>query len=245
MLDATPHIDLEIIYQDEHYVAINKPAGVLVHRSKIDPRASKIALQMLRDQVGQHVYPVHRLDKPTSGVLLFGLTKTAAQRMTVAFQERRVAKSYLAVVRGYVEEQAEIDYPLKVVFDKKTDGIKSKNKDPQPAITTYQRLSRIELPFPVGRYETTRYSLISLHPGTGRKHQLRRHMKHIFHPILGDRKYGDWRHNAFLEEQFGCRKLLLHARSLEFEHPFLGEPVKLEAALDASFRRIVEELGFK
>lgn len=234
---------LEVLYQDESYVAVNKPAGVLVHRSKIDPRETRIALQMVRDQVGRHVYPIHRLDKPTSGVLIFGLTKTAAQRLAVAFAERSIEKSYLAIVRGYVDEVAVIDYPLKEVHDKKTDRKAKKDKPPQSAITGYKLLAKVELPFPVGRYETTRYSLVELRPKTGRKHQLRRHMKHIFHPILGDRKYGDWRHNNFLESHFGCRQLLLHAASLSFVHPFEDQRIDLSATPEPLFLRVVDEMG--
>ncbi|MFK7848678.1 MAG: tRNA pseudouridine(65) synthase TruC, partial [Rhodothermales bacterium] len=235
---------LEVLYQDESYVAVNKPAGVLVHRSKIDPRETRIALQMVRDQVGRHVYPIHRLDKPTSGVLIFGLTKVAAQHLATAFAERKVQKTYIAIVRGYVDDAAEIDYPLKEVLDKKTDRKAQKDKPPQPAVTGYQRLAKVELPFPVGRYESVRYSIVKLSPKTGRKHQLRRHMKHIFHPILGDRKYGDWRHNNFLELHFGCRQLLLHAATLSFDHPLLNQRIELSAAPEALFLKVVAEMGF-
>ncbi len=236
---------LEVIYQDEYFVAINKPAGVLVHRSKIDPRATHIALQMVRDQVGQHVYPVHRLDKPTAGVLIFGLTRTAAQQLSGQFQERKINKLYLAIVRGYVDDEAEIDYPLKEVLDRKTDRNAQKDKPAQAALTRYQKLATVELPFPVGRYDTARYSLVRLQPKTGRKHQFRRHMKHIFHPILGDRKYGDWRHNDFLEKQFDCRQLLLHASLLEFVHPISGENVSLKAEPSTAFLRVVDQMGLK
>lgn len=234
---------LEILYQDEHYVAINKPAGVLVHRSKIDPRATHIALQMVRDQINQHVYPIHRLDKPTSGVLVFGLQKEAAKMLADQFLERSIKKSYVAVVRGYVNDSDVIDYALKEVLDKKTDAKAKKDKPAQSAVTAYQKLAQVELPFPVGRYNTTRYSLVALYPSTGRKHQLRRHMKHIFHPILGDRKYGDWRHNKFFEDQFGCRRMMLHADTLAFTHPMSQQKVVLQATPDEQFRTKVAEMG--
>lgn len=235
---------LEIIYRDMHFVAINKPAGLLVHRSKVDPRATRFALQKVRDQVHQHVFPVHRLDKPTSGVLVFGLSKDAARALATQFSERSINKSYLAIVRGYVDEKGVIDYPLKEILDRKTDRRARQHKPPQPAITDYQKRAQVELPHPVGRYQTARYSLVQLNPRTGRKHQLRRHMKHIFHPILGDRKFGDWRHNAFLESQFGVRQLMLHAASLSFEHPFTKEEVTIEASLPDIFQRVVLEMGF-
>lgn len=235
---------LEILYQDDTFIAINKPAGVLVHRSKVDPRADKIALQMLRNQIGRHVYPVHRLDKPTTGVLLFGLDAASARQLSSIFAARKLVKTYKALVRGYVDDDT-IDYPLKEILDRKTDRKAQQDKPSQPAVTRYQQLAKVELPYPVGRYQTARYSLVELIPKTGRKHQLRRHMKHIFHPILGDRKYGDWRHNNFLESQFGCRQLLLHAASLSFEHPVSGQRLLIEADYPVVFRDVMEGMGFE
>jgi len=104
--------DLTILFRDPHLIAIDKPAGLLVHRSAIDRRETRFALQLLRDQIGQRVYPVHRMDKPTSGVLLFALHVDAARRMTALFTERRVHKTYLAVVRGHTPVADVIDYPL-------------------------------------------------------------------------------------------------------------------------------------
>ncbi len=155
-----------------------------------------------------------------------------------------MVKSYLAIVRGYVDLEATIDYPLKEILDRKTDKKAQQDKPAQPALTVFRRIARVELPFPVGRYDTARYTLVQLFPKTGRKNQLRRHMKHIFHPILGDRKFGDWRHNAFLEKQFGCRQLMLHASSLTFEHPFLKKEVTISAKPPEIFQRVLEEMGF-
>jgi len=244
MTGAALHHEIDIIYQDEHVVAINKPAGLLVHRSKVDPRAARFAMQMVRNQVGRHVFPVHRLDKPTSGVLLFGLSKDAARRLAPQFSNRSIKKSYLAIVRGYVEKSGTIDYPLREILDRKTDARARPDKAPQPAITVYEMLARVELPHPVGRYATARYSLVRLYPQSGRKHQLRRHMKHIFHPILGDRKFGDWRHNLFLEQQFDCRQLLLHASTLEFEHPFSNRRITIKAKTSDLFLRVAKEMKF-
>ncbi len=235
---------IPVLYQDTQVVAVNKPAGTLVHRTKIDPRETNIALQQVRDQLGIHVYPVHRLDKPTSGVLLFGLDKETAQRLATAFAERRVAKTYIAVVRGYLPPEGEIDYPLKEIHDKKTDRKARQEKPAQAATTHYQTLATVELPHPVGRYDTARYSLAKLLPRTGRKHQLRRHLKHIFHPILGDRKYGDWRHNQFAATHFTCNRLLLHAASLRFNHPVSGQAIVVHAALPADFEALIQAMGF-
>ena len=234
--------ELDILFQDEHYVAVNKPAGVLVHRSKLDRRAPHIALQMVRDMMGRHVYPVHRLDKPTSGVLLFALSPEAANLLMTLFAERKTAKKYQAVVRGFVESEIEIDYALKEIRDKKTDSRARQNKPAQEAQTHIYPLSKTELPYPVGRYQTCRYTLVDVQPKTGRQHQIRRHMKHIFHPILGDRKYGDWRHNRFLQDHFGCERMLLHASHLSFDHPVSGKPTSISAPPDNAYLAVINEL---
>jgi tRNA pseudouridine65 synthase len=210
---------LEILYRDEHIVAINKPSGLLVHRSLIDRHETRFAIQLVRDQIGQKVYPVHRLDKPTSGVLLFALDSDTARLLTEQFTAGQVQKTYLAIVRGYTEETGVIDYPLQEQLDKIADAEADPDKPAQAAITHYRRLAAVEFPYPVGRYATARYSLLELQPKTGRKHQLRRHLKHIFHPIVGDTTHGDGKQNAFFREQFACNRLLLHAASLQLQHP--------------------------
>ncbi len=230
---------LEILFQDEWLVAINKREGLLVHRSKIDRFETRFAMQMLRDQIGQHVYPVHRLDKPTSGVLLFALNSNTARKMTDLFAARETMKEYLAVVRGYSNEHAVIDYALKEELDRKTDRLVNQDKEPQQAVTAYRRLATYELPFPVGRYQTARYSLLQLSPKTGRKHQLRRHMKHIFHPIVGDTSHGDGKQNQFMRDQFNCHRLLLHAAQLGFIHPENGEWLEINAPLHDSFSDVI------
>ena len=235
---------LDVLFRDERFVAVNKPPGLLVHRSRIDRGADRFALQTVRDQIGRRVFPVHRLDKPTSGVLLFALDPEAARRLSDAFARRAVRKTYLAVVRGYLEPGGVIDYALRETRDRTTDGKARRDKPPQPAVTVYRRLATVETPHAVGRYPTSRYALAALRPRTGRKHQIRRHMKHIFHPVIGDRKYGDGRHNRFFEEHFGCRRMLLHAAALTFSHPFTGAPTVLLAPLDAVFRDVLERLGW-
>ncbi len=236
---------LEILYQDDTMVAINKPAGLLVHRSMIDKHETEFAVQQTRDQIGQHVYPVHRLDKPTSGVLLFALNSITARKLTDQFTNRQVKKNYLAVVRGYTEAQAIIDYPLKEEQDKMTDKGMAEDKPAQSAVTHYTRLQTIELPYPVGRYQTARYSLLSLQPQTGRKHQLRRHMKHIFHHMIGDTTHGDGKHNQLFREQFDCHRLLLHANVLQVIHPYSGERLRIEAPLNVELKRVFSVLGLE
>lgn len=233
---------LPILYRDEHLVAIDKPSGLLVHRTNLARHDERFAVQLLRDQIGQHVYPAHRLDRGTSGVLLFGLSSEIAQALGLAFTERRVDKRYLAVVRGHPPETGEIDHPLARIRDAYEDG--SDEGDAQEAVTRYRRLATCELPVPVDRYPTSRYALLELDPLTGRRHQIRRHLKHISHPIIGDATYGKGRHNRMFQERFGCGRLLLACVEMAFEHPVNGARVVLRAGIEGAFLRLVEGLGW-
>ncbi|MFQ1015877.1 tRNA pseudouridine(65) synthase TruC [Avibacterium paragallinarum] len=235
---------LNILYQDEYLVAVNKPAGMLVHRSWLDRHETQFVMQTLRDQIGQHVFPIHRLDRPTSGVLLFALNGEIAKLLCEQFEQKQVEKSYLAVVRGYLKEQGRIDYPLKVQLDKIADKFAQQDKAPQEAITDYEGLKTVEMPYGVGRYQTSRYSLVRLTPQTGRKHQLRRHLKHIFHPILGDTQYGDLHQNRALTEHTGVQRLMLHAETLAFNHPITKNRLKITAPLDEQWQRLFETFSW-
>lgn len=235
---------MQILYLDDSLVAVHKPAGLLVHRSMIDRHETQFALQLVRDQLGRRVYPVHRLDKPTAGVLVFALSAEIARRMMAVLMDGGVGKTYHAVVRGHTQESGLIDYPLSEQLDKMTDAKADQDKGPQEAVTAYERLGTVELPHAVGRYPTSRYSLLRVMPKTGRKHQIRRHMKHIFHPIIGDTTHGDGRHNQFFREQFHCHRLLLACTGMAFTHPVTGVPLDIRAPLDEEFRRIVSELGW-
>ena len=232
---------IPILYQDEHLVVVNKPSGLLVHRSAIDCHENENAMKIVRDQLGQWVYPFHRLDKSTSGVLAFALDKEIARRMTQSFTDKKVIKTYLAVVRGYTREEERIDHPIKE-RNKMTDQRADKDKPAQEAITEYRRLATVELLHPVGRYETARYSLVQATPLTGRTHQIRRHMKHIFHPVVNDTTYGDGKHNDFFRTHFKCSRLLLHARELEFIHPGSGLKLRIQAPMDHAFGALLEAL---
>ncbi|MFZ7186539.1 tRNA pseudouridine(65) synthase TruC [Avibacterium avium] len=237
-------IALNILYQDEYLVAVNKPAGMLVHRSWLDRHETQFVMQTLRDQIGQHVFPIHRLDRPTSGVLLFALNGEIAKLLCEQFEQKQVEKSYLAVVRGYLKEQGRIDYPLKVQLDKIADKFAQQDKAPQEAITDYEGLKTVEMPYGVGRYQTSRYSLVKLIPQTGRKHQLRRHLKHIFHPILGDTQYGDLHQNRALTEHTGVQRLMLHAETLAFNHPITKNRLKITAPLDEQWQRLFDAFSW-
>jgi len=185
---------LPILYRDDWLIAIHKPAGLLVHRSALDRHETRFALQMLRDQIGRQVFPVHRLDKGTSGVLLFALDREVGRVLNGQFERGEVAKTYLAVVRGHPPEAGEIDHPLVRMADEHAGIVASAAA--QPALTRYCRLATVELPYRVDRYPSSRYALLELEPLTGRWHQLRRHLKHIAHPIIGDATHGKGRHTG-------------------------------------------------
>ena len=236
---------LRLLYQDEYLVAIDKPSGLLVHRSWLDRHETQFAMQMTRDLIGQHVYPVHRLDRPTSGVLLFALDPHTARTLSEDFAQHRVQKEYLALVRGWTPEQLFIDYPLKEELDKIADKFATVDKPAQEAQTQLQRLQTVELPYTVSaKHPTSRYSLVRLMPHTGRKHQLRRHMAHIFHPIVGDTKHGDGRHNRFFREQYDCQRLMLCNLSLTIQHPQLQNPLRIQTELDGQWQSLFTQFGW-
>ncbi len=235
---------LNILYRDEDLIAVDKPAGLLVHPSMIDRRETRFAMKILRDQIGRLVYPVHRLDKPTSGVLLFALSPHAARLMSGLFEQRRVRKTYLALVRGYSLDEGLIDHPLREKPDRMTDRRTRRDKAAQAAISAYRRLARVELPYAVDPYPSARYSLLEVRPQTGRKHQIRRHLKHIAHPIVGDTSYGKSLHNRLFQEQFGCHRLLLAATGMAFEHPVTGESIALQAPPGDCFGDLLRNLDW-
>lgn len=233
---------LRLIWSDEAVAAFHKPAGLLVHRSAIDRHETRFALQEAREVLGRHVYPVHRLDKPTSGVLLFALTPGVARSLTGAFAGGRVAKTYLAVVRGHMAPVGVMDRPLAELQDPMTDSLADPAKASQRAVTAYRRRAVAELPFAVGRYATARYSLVELRPHTGRRHQIRRHLKHAGHPVVGDTTHGDGRHNAFFRRRFQCRRLLLAATGVELAHPVTQVPLCIACPPAEDFQQVVDAI---
>ncbi len=224
---------LEILYQDEYLVAINKPHGLLVHRSPIATNTDTFAVQELRDQLGRHVYPAHRLDRKTSGVLLFALDKSVLPALQQQFTEHSLEKTYWAILRGYAEDSGTIDYAL----------TNDKGKI-QEAITHYKILQRTEIDIPFGKHATSRYSFIEAKPVTGRMHQLRKHFAHILHPIIGDRPHGCNKQNKLFLEKWQMGTMLLHAKSLQLEHPITHKPLDLKAGLQSEFQRMLETLEF-
>jgi tRNA pseudouridine65 synthase len=286
MNNSTADIDpekpvLTILYQDEFMVAVDKPAGLFVHRSYMDKDEIYFALQLVRDQVRQYVYPVHRLDRPTSGVLLFALTKDVATKLNEAFankssqvglrsqlktelavesdhnlvQQDKVAelstnegidgcdvamvKTYYAVVRGHLAIPEDlIDHALKEKLDKLGDKNVNRDKPAQSAQSYYQVKQQASLPIKVGKFDSVRYSLVEVRPITGRRHQIRRHLAHLRHPILGDINYGDNKQNPFFIQHFGFKRLMLHAKSLEFNHPVSNERITISAPFDRQWQQI-------
>jgi tRNA pseudouridine65 synthase len=223
---------LRILYQDENLVAVDKPPGLLVHRTGLDAGETQFALQMLRDQLGRPVWPAHRLDKGTSGVLLFALDADTARTLARAFEAPDlVRKTYRAVVRGWTDESGVIDHPLQRLEDDMRVG----RVEVQEAATPYRTLERYELPLPYGSFPATRCALVELQPLTGRRHQLRRHMKHIAHPILGDATHGKGPLNRAVAEFIGMQRLWLHAQGLTLTHG--DDALTIAAPCDATWAR--------
>lgn len=220
---------LEIIFQDEFIVAINKPHGLLVHQSPIARDAEEFALQLLRDQIGKNVWPTHRLDRKTSGLLLFSLNKETDKLMQQIFRDNLIKKKYLAIVRGYTPDELEIDYPLT-----------KENGTLQDAFTYFKTLKRAEINIPFGKHLTSRYSLVQAEPQTGRMHQLRKHFAHINHPIIGDRPHGCNKQNKHFKETWKMDTMLLHASELSFSHPISKDIIALKAKPQSEFIRMMK-----
>lgn len=225
--------EIPILYRDEYLVAVHKPHGVLVHRN-VHAGREPFLVQLLRDQLGARVYPVHRLDRPTSGLLIMGLKPEAAAILARQFAGREVRKTYIAVVRGVVPTAGVIDRPL--------TGASGAE---QEARTEFQRLATVELPWPVGPYATARFSLVQACPRTGRTHQIRRHFAHIRHPIIGDVLRGDGRQNRFFREHFNTHRLLLASTGLDLQHPASHERLKLRCPLAEELAKLFQQLGWE
>ena len=228
---------LPVVHLDEHLVAVSQPAGLLVHRSPIDAHETRFALQILRRQLGRRVHAVHRLDKATSGLLLFAFSPEATAACAASFEAGAVDKRYLAIVRGWTAEEGVVDHALHREDD-------PPEAEPQPARTRFRRLATVELPFRVDRYPHSRYSLVELQPMTGRRHQLRRHMAHLSHPVIGDTTHGQGRHNRLFRAEFDCQRLLLASVQLSLPHPVTGEPLVITAPLEGVFAALVERFGW-
>lgn len=236
--------DLTVLFQDDYFIAVDKPAGLFVHRSYLDRHEKYFALQLVRDIANQYVYPVHRLDRPTSGVLLFAKTEEMARLVSEDFYHNRVRKNYIALTRGFAPEEGLIDHPIKIKLDKIGDKHSANEEVIKEAQTNFTRLNTAQLDIPLGKYNSVRYSLLSLAPKTGRRHQIRKHLSHLRHPIIGDINYGDNKQNPFFAEHFGFKRLMLMAKSLCFYHPVLKEEILVEARFDPQWLAVFERLNW-
>lgn len=232
MSGATP---LTVLYADAELAVVDKPAGLMVHDSALARGETEFALDRLRAQFGRRVYFAHRLDRATSGCLLLAFDAAMAAALGKAFMAREIDKQYLAIVRGWPEAAGVIDHPL--------DGGPGKPLK-KPAITAFARLATAELPIPSSDFPTSRYALLRCEPHTGRFRQIRRHLKHIHHHLIGDSSHGDGRHNRVFRAM-GISRMLLHAERLAFVHPSGGERVQVQAPLDGEFSRAFARLGWE
>ncbi len=216
---------MDILYLDQHLVVVDKPFGMPVHRDKFSALGEKACLQELRDQLNTLVFPVHRLDRPTSGILMFALNKEVLSKLSKQFMERQVSKTYVAIVRGWILKETTCSDSLE------DDG------HVREALTTFRPIKNFEFSWPNKKFSSSRYSIVEVSPHTGRFHQIRRHANHIGHPIVGDTTHGDGNHNQLWREKLNCNRLLLHASELQFTHPESQEPLHIK--LNAPFQGLV------
>lgn len=226
---------LEVVFEDAQLLAVNKPAGLLVHRSKIAADEVDCLLERLRAQTGSALHLAHRLDRATSGVLLLAKSREIAGELGRQFMARSVRKSYLAVVRGWPPCEGEIDYALSDVRERSPR---------KPALTRWRVLATAELAITLGKYPQQRYALVEAQPQTGRYRQIRRHLHHISHHIVGDTSHGRGDHNRLWRMHFGVHRMLLHAWRLELLHPVTGVLLHLQASLDDAWRRSLLAMGW-
>ena len=227
---------IEVIYEDDVLLAVNKPAGLLVHRSAIAADERDFLLERLREQTGAALYLAHRLDRATSGIVLLAKSREVAGELGKQFMARSIEKAYLAVVRGWPDAEGTIDYALPDVRDRSPR---------KAAVTTWRVLATATVPIELGRYPEQRYALIEASPLTGRYRQIRKHMHHVSHHIVGDTSHGRGDHNRLWRMHFGVHRLLLHAWRLGLDHPVSGTRLTLEAPLDAVWQRVLGSMEWE
>ncbi|MGV8940709.1 MAG: pseudouridine synthase [Lysobacter sp.] len=224
---AAPPQALDVLYCDEYLAVINKPAGLMVHDSALARGETDFAADRLREQFGRKVFLVHRLDRATSGCLLLAFDRDSASTLGKAVMAAELEKDYWTVCRGWPEGDFEVDHPL--------DGGPGKPVK-KPAITHFRLLATTQCDWPSSGFDSSRYALLLAQPQTGRFRQIRRHLKHMSHHLIGDTSHGDGRHNRAFR-MIGVHRMLLHARRLAFTHPQSGEKIKAVAPVDAEFGR--------
>lgn len=234
---------LEILHIDDDLVVVNKPSGLLVHRTDLAKHEQDAVVQRLNEQLGRWVFPVHRLDRATSGVLVMALNETVARKLGEQFMARTTGKHYLAIVRGHTADQGTIDYPLAKLNEEKGRSRFKIEGTEKEAVSHFQTLETFEIPVPVSRYNQMRLSLVSVQPEHGRTHQIRRHFKHVFHPLLGDTRYGCRHHNQAMRGHWSENlRLMLHAKQLSFTHPITQMRMSIDAPVPDDMLQLIESL---
>lgn len=239
-LSASDYLD--ILYLDEDIVVIDKPSGLLVHRTELASQEEDAVVQRLNQQLDKWVYPVHRLDRATSGILILALSSEVASLLSDQFLHGKIDKRYLCLVRGYTENEGTIDHPLAKLNEVKGRSRFKIEGTEKEAVTHFEKVENYLLPFPVSKYPTARCSLLKVKTEQGRKHQIRRHFKHLRHPLIGDTRYGCRHHNKLFCGLSLPLRLFLHASNIEFKHPTKTEIVKLEAPIPADFQYVLNYL---
>lgn len=225
---------VQICHADEHFVVVNKPPGILVHKTNMDINEKITVMQLLEEQLGHRVYPVHRLDKGTSGTNIFSFDGKTSDYFRRAFIDKRVDKTYFAICRGWLEDQVLVDHPVY------TSTLKNKAE----AVTGITPLAKTEIDVAVGPYEKSRYTLVKAEPQTGRWHQIRQHCSHLRHPIIKDGRHGDYRHNRMFLERYGTETVLLHAGQITFTHPEKLVSICVTAKLPEFWKPVLKEMNW-
>lgn len=239
MLNHVTSTPFKILWQDENLVAIDKPQGFHVHQPEFPRRRvprEQTCLYVLREQIDQYLFPVHRIDAGTEGVLLFALNKASAGDLCRQFQDGHIKKSYFAMARGWMADEGVIDIPLEL----DSTGVAV------PSVTRFKSYARVEIPNAVGKkHATSRYALVQAWPETGRFHQVRRHLARTSHPLIGDAMHGDSHHNRYFREQLGLGGLWLKARAIEFVHPVTGERTLIESEWTERWQNLFAKFAIK
>lgn len=237
--------DLRVLFEDEWLLAVDKPSGLLMHPSPIDPRETDTLAGRVKTYLkGATPHTLHRLDRPTSGVVLIAKELNVARRLSEQFRNQTIEKTYWAIVRGFTPDTFDCDKALKEELDAIADRDARTDKAPQEARTTFQRLAIAEVGIPVSRYPKARFSLVVCHPHSGRKHQIRRHLKSLRHPIIGDTRYGDRHQNQWAREHLPLDSLALRAVSLRFQHPVTESYTVICSGLDDRWQASLHQLGW-
>ncbi len=226
---------LPLLFADAAVVVVDKPAGLAVHRSHLVGADDDYLVDRVREQTGRTLYLAHRLDRATSGAIVFAASKEDAALLGQQFMQRDVDKTYLAVCRGWPAATGEIDYPLDAPGQ----------REAKPARTRWRTVGTAELEVPMGRYPVQRYALLAVTPETGRYQQIRRHLHHISHHVIGDTTHGRGDHNRLFRIHLRVHRMLLHAWRIGFRHPRSGAALRIEAPPDADWQRVLERFGWR